>query len=229
MHLAIRLSAAPLTTFDDVSGANARVLGHAVVGGARSTFYVRKVEPSQSVGALLHPGAALALFGASAAELCERHTLLEDLWGREEERVRERLAMAGSLEDKLALFETILAARFANAPAIHPATTAALAAFAGGASVAEAVRRTGLSHRTFIAMFRATVGLTPKTFCRVRRFQQVVEQLGRQQRSLAELATSVGYADQAHLSREFAAFAGVSPAEFRRLSPDASNHVPIRS
>jgi AraC-like DNA-binding protein len=228
MHVAIRLSPAPLTLFDDVSGANPRVLGHAVVGGARSTFYVRSVAgSSHSVGAQLQPGAASALFGVPAAELAERHTPLEDLWGSEAARVRERLATAGSLEAQLDLFETILAARLADAPALPPVTAQALATFADGGRVADVVRCSGYSHRTFIAMFRAAVGLTPKTFCRIHRFQKALLRLGRPRESLADLAASAGYADQAHLSREFAAFSGVSPTNYRRLSPTAPNHVPI--
>jgi AraC-like DNA-binding protein len=230
MHVVIRLSPAPLTLFDDATGANPRVIGHSLVGGARSAFYVRSVaEPSHSIGAQLQPGAAFALFGVSAAELAERHTPLEDLWGREAERVREQLATAGSLEVELELFEAILTARLTNAPALHPATADALARLAAGACVADVVRHSGCCHRAFIATFRAAVGLTPKTFCRVRRFQQAIERLGRERTSLADLAGSAGYADQAHLTREFAAFSGVSPAAYRRLSPAASNHVPIRT
>ena len=229
MHVAIRLSSTPLTLFDDVSGTNPRVIGHAVIGGARSAFYVRGVaEPSHSIGALLHPAAASVLLGVPAGELADRHTPLDDVWGREAAWVRERLATAGSLEAKLELFEAVLCARLAGARALHPATAEALAGFAEGARVAEIVRRSGYSHRTFIAMFRAAVGLTPKTFCRIRRFQGAVALLGRERTSLAELSLLAGYADQAHLSRDFAAFSGISPAAYRRLSPHDPNHVPIR-
>jgi AraC-like DNA-binding protein len=230
MHVVIRLSPAPVTLFDDATGANPRVVGHCLVGGARSAFYVRSVaEPSHSVGAQLQPGAAFALFGVSAADLAERHTPLEELWGREAAHVRERLATAGSLEAQLELFETILTARLSDAPVLHPATADALARFAAGARVADVVRHSGYSHRAFITMFRAAVGLTPKTFCRVRRFQRAIERIGRERASLADLAASTGFADQAHLSREFAAFSGVSPAAYRTVSPDAPNHLPIRS
>jgi AraC-like DNA-binding protein len=230
MHVAIRLSPEPLTLYDDVSGAHARVVGHSVIGGARSTFYVRSVaERSRSIGAQLYPGAASVLLGVPAAELAERHTPLDDVWGCDAASLRERLATVGGLEAQLQLFEAILSARLSHARALHASTAEALAGFAGGARVAEVVRRSGYSHRTFIAMFRAAVGLTPKTFCRIRRFQRAVELLGRGQAGLADLAALAGYADQAHFSRDFTAFAGVSPAEYRRLSPDASNHVPIRS
>jgi hypothetical protein len=81
MHLVFRLSDPPLRLFDGVEDTDGHTLGHAIVGGARSTFYVRDIStPSCSVGAQLHPGAAESLFGATAEELAERHTRLEDLW-----------------------------------------------------------------------------------------------------------------------------------------------------
>src|SRR5690606_365377 len=84
MHLVFRVSSDPLRLFDDAAGAAGGAgydagydAGHAIVGGARSSSYVRGLSTgSRSVGAMLRPGAALPLFGVSAAELAERHTRL---------------------------------------------------------------------------------------------------------------------------------------------------------
>lgn len=46
-------------------------------------------------------------------------------------------------------------------------------------------------------------------------------------RPWAELALEAGYSDQAHLTREFGELAGLSPVQFRRLSPAARLHVPV--
>jgi AraC-like DNA-binding protein len=74
-----------------------------------------------------------------------------------------------------------------------------------------------LSHQQLIRLFRQEVGMTPKRFVRVRRFQKVLERLGRENHAnWAEIARACGYADQAHLSREFQEFAGVSPTAYLR-------------
>jgi hypothetical protein len=97
MHLVFRLSDQPLHLFKDDEDATGQILGCAIVGGARSTFYVRDIsKPSCSVGAQLQPGAAKLLFGTPADELAERHTLLEDLWGHSANSAREQLIEAGS-------------------------------------------------------------------------------------------------------------------------------------
>jgi AraC-like DNA-binding protein len=76
-------------------------------------------------------------------------------------------------------------------------------------------------------MFRRTFGMPPKTFARVLRFDAAVRRLrsGRVT-GWADLAASCGYADQAHLAREFRALSGSPPSEFAmRLLPDGGGVV----
>ena len=112
MHLVFRLSSDPLYLFDDAATASGYDAGHAIVGGARASCYVRGVSTrSQSVGAMLQAGAALALFGVSAAELAGRHTRLDGLWGPAAEAIRERLSELPSPEAQLDYFESVLLQR----------------------------------------------------------------------------------------------------------------------
>jgi transcriptional regulator GlxA family with amidase domain len=87
-----------------------------------------------------------------------------------------------------------------------------------------------LSQRRFIQRFAAEVGMTPKLYCRVRRFQRV--------RALvrnvpapdwARVAVEWGYFDQSHLIHDFQAFSGLSPVEYcRRRSEQAlPNHFHV--
>lgn len=229
MHVVFRLSDAPLRLFDDPNGEAARTVGHAIVGGARSSFYVRDVSvPAHSVGAQLHPGAAPLLLGVPGEALAERHTALSDLWGRAADEARARIAEAGSLERKLEVFESILAARLPKIRAMHPAVAEALAHFsADDADVGDVVAHTGYSHRRFIQIFREAVGLTPKLFCRVTRFQRALARAVTGPASWAAVALDAGYSDQSHLSRDFLEFAGLPPGRYRKIAPASSNHVPI--
>ena len=128
---------------------------------------------------------------------------------------------------RLEIFESFLCERLAGAGAIAPLVADALVAFEAGDGVAEVVRRSGYSHRTFLTLFRDAVGLGPKAYGRVRRFQRAIEALGKDPRGLAHVAVEAGYADQSHLCRELVALAGVSPTAYLALAPAAANHVRV--
>lgn len=231
VHVVFRLSGPALRLFDGPDDRAGRVLGRAIVGGARAGYYVRDVsEPVWSVGAELLPGAAPLLLGVPAGELAERHTPLEDLWGPVVREIEERLAQSRSAEQRLALFESVLAARLPRVRGMHPAVAEALAGFDARSSVKSVVDRSGYSHRRFVALFREAVGLSPKRYSRVLRFRAALARLAGRPAPppWADLALEAGYSDQAHFNRDFREFAGVTPGEYRNLAPSSAHHVPIR-
>jgi methylphosphotriester-DNA--protein-cysteine methyltransferase len=73
----------------------------------------------------------------------------------------------------------------------------------------------GWSHRHLIAKFSQQVGLRPKTAARLVRFDRAADRVGRGRRlDWGLVAAEVGYADQAHLVRDFRQFTGSTPTEF---------------
>jgi AraC-like DNA-binding protein len=87
-------------------------------------------------------------------------------------------------------------------------------------------RSTGFSPRHFIALFRASVGLTPKHYFRIQRFNEVTRRLvSPAKASLAHTAADLGYSDQSHLTREFRELAGFSPGQYR-ARPESPLHQP---
>jgi AraC-like DNA-binding protein len=230
MHLVFRLSDHPLRLYETADGAGGQTIGYEIVGGARSTFYIRDIpDGAESVGIQFLPGGADLLLGAPADELAERHTSLCDLWGRGAGEARERLLEAGSAGRRLDLLESLLTARLPRIRGLHPAVAQALDRFATTSNVRMVVTEYGYSHRRFIELFRRAVGLTPKLYCRVLRFQDALDRIASEpDESLVELALAAGYSDQPHFNREFRAFSGLRPGDYRRAQPCDSNHVPIR-
>jgi AraC-like DNA-binding protein len=233
MHLVFRMTDDPLRIFPSSDDRPSQSLGGAVVGGVRSRFYVRELTaPSCSVGMVLRPGAAAILFGTTAGALAGRHTPLENLWGTFARNVRERLLEAKNALARLSVLESVLESRLAARPprtrGLHPVVASALHDIAGFPSVAAVVRQSGLSHRQFIACFREAVGMAPKVYLRVLRFQRALQTL-RQNRAatLAGLAAEMGYSDQAHFNRDFLAFSGVTPLAYLRCFPREGNHLPM--
>lgn len=251
----LRLSDPPLTLFENAGGEASQSLGHLIVGGARSSYYVKLGgDCACSVGVQLQPGGALALLGVPAGELAERHTPLDALWGLDSARLREQLQDVRQRDHRgerqplsdvgmraqLDHLESVLLSRVRRAHADEQQRqwlAHVIPALDMGVPLATVVESSRVSHRTFITRFRNLVGLSPKTYERIRRFQRVVETLSQNdpkacrtqsRSSLAQLALDAGYADQAHLSRDFTEFAGISPITYSRLAPAAPNHVAVR-
>jgi AraC-like DNA-binding protein len=206
--------------------------GGAVVCGPHSKFFVIDGEEQTSVvGVQFKPGGAYAFLGPPADELADRHVSLEDLWGRAASDFRERVLEAPTPDAKLDVLEIELLARLAERRAPHPAVGYALGQFRRAPHASRIARVTGeigLSPRRFIEIFRRQVGLTPKLFCRVRRFQRVLRRIYRRQGlEWADVALDCGYFDQAHFIHDFRAFSGVNPTAYLAAGGRHPNHVPI--
>jgi AraC-like DNA-binding protein len=77
-------------------------------------------------------------------------------------------------------------------------------------------------------MFREHVGLTPKLFCRIRRFQDALNRTAGGKRVVwAQLAADCGYFDQAHFVRDFQAFSGINPTAYLLARGEWVNHLPL--
>jgi AraC-like DNA-binding protein len=231
-NLVFRLGDQAIRVFAGPDDARGSTFGLAAVSGVRSTFYLRDTtRPARTVGVQFRPAGAAALLGVPAIEFAERHTPLQDLWGREADRARERLLAAGSPARQLALLERLLLARLPDRAGPHPAVAHAVARLDAAAtrpcSVQQIARETGWSERHLLGLFRLCVGIGPKAYARIRRFDGLLRRAARGKAHWAGLAAACGYSDQSHLVREFHALAGSAPGAYAPLSPERPHHVPV--
>jgi AraC-like DNA-binding protein len=155
----------------------------------------------------LSPLAVRPLLGVPAQELAGRVVPLDAVLGSE---LIERLAEAPDWPARFALLDDLLRARVSRPPADIALAWRRLAR--GDASIAGLAGELGWSRRHFGERFREHVGLAPKPAARVLRFRRALSLLERDDGArLAEIAATCGYYDQAHLNRDFRAFAGSAP------------------
>jgi AraC-like DNA-binding protein len=201
-----------------------------IVAGAHSTFTViDTTSQAAMLGIVFKPGGACPFVRLPLAELQNQVIPLETVWGPDSQRLREQLLAATTPGQRFALVEQTLLARLTADWVSSPAVSNALTEFQHLPhlpTVAAVAERIGLSQTRFIHVFRDAVGLTPKQFCRVLRFQRVLRRLqsGAPVR-WAELALSCGYFDQAHLIHDFQACAGLTPGAYLALRGEHRNHV----
>jgi AraC-like DNA-binding protein len=166
-------------------------------------------------------------------ELHDQEVGLDCLWGRLADELRERELAAPTSAAKCAAAEHYLLARTVRALERHPAVRFALRQLCGpgGQSVAAIADQTGLTARRLIEVFRREIGMPPKVFARVRRFQRAVQAIGGSGQAIdwADVAIGCGYYDQAHFIHDFRNFAGLTPSAYLRARTEHLNHVPFES
>jgi AraC-like DNA-binding protein len=207
-----------------------RFPGIVVSGTYAGAFVIDPTQHASMMGVHFRPGGAFPFFGAAIGELANSHLALEDLWGRPAIELRERLCAAATPQKRFQILEETLKARL-RWLSEHPAVSLALDIFspAGiGDSVRGVAERVGLSQRRFIQIFTAHVGLTPKLFCRVLRFQYAREFIDQSATlNWSRVALACGYYDQSHLIHDFQEFSGLSPTNYLCLPSNRliRNHV----
>ncbi|HVF15298.1 MAG TPA: helix-turn-helix domain-containing protein, partial [Steroidobacteraceae bacterium] len=85
----------------------------------------------------------------------------------------------------------------------------------------------GLSARRLTRLFAIEVGLTPKLYARVKRFQHMFKSMRHPQLDWSELAVTCGYFDQSHLIRDCKSISGFTPTELQARWDGTEYHVPI--
>ena len=156
-----------------------------------------------------------ARLGVPAAELANRSVPLEQLIPRARaEEVTGRIAAAPDDASRVALVERFLRELpFARDPLVTRALER-LSDPNGSPSLAAIAAELALSERQLERRFLRRVGMMPKRFARLARFQRAVSLMDSEP-ALAAVAQHAGYYDQSHFVREFRAFAGTPPAAWR--------------
>jgi AraC-like DNA-binding protein len=159
---------------------------------------------------------ALALLGDVEA-YTDRVVPLDEALGRNGLQLVDQLAAASTWEARLDVLDSSFCVT--DVPMLAPEVVwlqAEIAASQGQARVEPLMDETGWSRRHVTQRFRRQLGITPKAYARVVRFQHATALLTEQSagRSLADAAIEAGYYDQSHLTRDFVALAGIPPGTY---------------
>jgi AraC-like DNA-binding protein len=208
-----------------VPGVSQRVRIFSVLGGLHDEPVLIHHDGNQcGISLALTPVGARVMFGLPPGELATRVVDLEDVLGWRGRQLRERLQELGTWTERLDLVTSILERRllrWVDAGHLGPKPELAeawrvLSRRDGSVTISHVARHVGWSTRHLGERFRAEYGLGPKTMARVMRFERSsrLVRLAPPGRSVARIAAACGYADQAHLTREWRSIAGVTPARW---------------
>jgi AraC-like DNA-binding protein len=207
-----------------------RLKGIALCGAQAGHFAIDAFQP-KIMGVQFRAGGGYPFLGPAAHEFNNIHVSLEDIWGRDAERLQQRLVQAPTPDDK---FDILLAELLRIAPrefALDPAVAFALQYFERcphRVSVGATARAAEISQKKFIRLFADQVGLTPKLYLRVARFQRVLERITHAEHvDWWDVVERHGYYDQSHFIRDFGDFTGFTPTEWLKLRGPYVHHIPL--
>jgi len=230
-ELLINLHEEPRHTFDlEHLTARASFRGAWIAGMHSQPIVIDTAADSSMMGVHFRPGGAAPLLGVPASELCDQVVGLEAVLGSDARRLRNQLLDASTPETKFRCLEKRLQgnAVICQRPSLAHAIRV-LRSAPEEVSIKKIAAEIGWSHKHLIDQFHAVVGMSPKRFSRVQRFQQAVRSLQRSgSSSLTEFALESGYSDQAHFNAEFKIFSGLTPSQFLRDADGRENFIPIR-
>jgi AraC-like DNA-binding protein len=229
-ELAFSLAEGPISALTDPMG-NGFEIAPSLLMGIRSRFSIIDTAKLRSaMGVVFRPGGVHAFLSIPADAFRDKNVSLDLIWGSMVQTLRDRLRGANDPAKKFQILEVALLSRINQRVQLNAAVRYALQEFARKPeipSVRELAQEAGLSRRRFAQVFREQIGLTPKLYCRLQRFQNTLEQIASGACvDLAQIALAAGYCDQAHLTHEFRDFSGLSPSAYlARAAP--SNHSSI--
>jgi AraC-like DNA-binding protein len=184
-----------------------------VVAGPATRAVVPDASQSEvKLGVRFRVGAAALALGLPADELRDRFVPLEDLWPDGDELER-RVGEAPGAAARMRQLSKAMESRLREVPAPDGLVREAVHDLAAPrARVALVGRRLAISERQLRRRVERSIGYSPRTLARILRLQRFLALARRHPEDLAALAFKAGYADQAHLTRDCNALAGLPAA-----------------
>lgn len=190
-----------------------------LVGQMTHRVEVRPGGEIDTVGLHFHPAGASAFVEGSMKRFRDAIDDLDQALGEDLGPLALRLRQCDSNPARATLLMDWLQGRLRSADSLMTEASRRLQDSAGQLDIASLAGALGLGERQLRRRFEAAVGLAPKRFARLLRFQRVFEQQREADARLwAQVALECGYFDQAHFNRDFRAFSGLAP---RQLLADA--------
>jgi len=176
-------------------------------------------------------GMAYPFFPLPMNEMADRVVDADLLWRDEFALLRERLSETKEIHLKFETTESFLLRKFQSKLAPNAAVEYALAEIIrqpDQVNLARLNQNIGYSQKHFIAMFKRQVGIAPKAYLKIIRFQKAIGEIEQSKEvNWTEISQDCGFYDQAHFINDFKYFSGFTPEEYVRAKNDVLNYVPV--
>lgn len=232
IELVIDLTDTPKNLYDNESLLVKQAFRKAWISGLRREYIsIHSGQDAEMFVIQFRRGMAYPFLKMPLSEIAEQVLETDVVFGRPILALREQLVEAHGPEAKFLLAEAHLQALAGDGLTANPFIEYAVEHIIqkpGQLSLEQLSQKVGFSQKHLIHLFKMHLGLPPKAFLRIMRFQSAIlkiEQGGGV--NWVHLALDCGYYDQAHFIRDFRAFSGFSPEEYLLRKGYLLNYVPV--
>jgi AraC-like DNA-binding protein len=230
------LSDNPQYIYDNETLEEIQTCRHAWVSGVRTQpITIPSGKGSRMLIVAFKRGKAHPFYPLPMSEIADVVVSADVIFGREIIDLREQLLCASSVDRMFWLVERFLTRRAGRS--LPPDISTRCVDYALSSitrapnqlSFRELNDQIGYSQKHFISLFKTRVGVPPKQYMKIMRFQKAIHEIERD-RSIhwSEIALHNGFYDQAHFINEFRNFSGFTPGEYLKKKTDVLNYVPVQ-
>jgi AraC-like DNA-binding protein len=233
IFLIIELDGIPRNTFDNETLKPDRSFTKAWISGMHTRYIsISAHEKSEMFVVQFKSTGAYPFLHIPAYELKDKILPADKILGNDISRLRKRLLSAAASPEKFAAAEAWLNKRFdpKKEPPEELLTIQSQLQKEPVSKISNVIASYSNTQKHLINQFKKYIGLTPKTYQRILRFNEILQKIhNKQQITWTEIAYQCGYSDQSHFIKEFHRFSGFKPEEFigREYHKEEPNFFPI--
>jgi AraC-like DNA-binding protein len=231
IDLLIDLTSTPKKLFHNEEGTAFTTFKKSWISGMKTDYILIDASVSNMIGVHFRPGGCYPFVEFPMDKLNNLTLEADCIWGNEIHCIREAILHELCIEKRFSILENYFLQKGKSKMENH-----ALVHYSVGQlmqspqmwTIKNLSGKTGITQKHLITLFKKYVGLSPKIFSRINKFQKVVQLIEQQQKvEWASLAYECGYYDQAHFIKEFQAFSGINPVSYLEKRGPYRNYLPI--
>jgi AraC-like DNA-binding protein len=235
-EIIINLSDQPQYIYDNETLKQIQTCRYAWVSGVRTQpITIPSGRDSRMLIVAFKKGKAHPFYSLPMSELTDKVVEADEVFGYGVLQLREQLLACKSPESMFGLIEMFLLRQRGNRLASD--VTSRCVEYAVSQMTSQTNRlgflqlssQIGYSQKHFISIFKLQVGIPPKQYMKIMRFQNAVLEIEKAGSvHWSEIALRNGFYDQAHFIHEFRNFSGFTPGEYIKRKSDTLNYIPVQ-
>ena len=221
--------------YDNETLTELQTFRHAWVSGVRTQpITIPSGRDSRMLIVAFKKGSARPFYDFPMSELADLVVDADLVFGKRIRDLREQLLNTPSIKEMFLLIEKFLLQR--SGDSLHANTPSkcieyAVSNIANQPNILDLQKLTsqiGYSQKHFIDLFKKQVGVSPKQYLKIMRFQRAIQEIENNKSiQWSNIAAESGFYDQAHFIGDFKIFSGFTPGEYMKRKTESLNYIPV--